>query len=71
MYLLKRHLAKFIAFYILKQDYQRLRCMENEEDPFIDLDAEVGLQEAQINPNGIEVYSPTKLPRYTTPEKIK
>ena len=45
--------------------------MENEEDPFIDLDAEVGLQEAQINTNGIEVYSPTKLPRYTTPEKIK
>jgi hypothetical protein len=44
--------------------------MENEEDPFVDLDAEVGLQEGLMN-NAREEYSPQKLPHYTTPEKIQ
>jgi hypothetical protein len=39
--------------------------METEEDPFIDLDAEVGLQEAQIK----NQFSPQRLPIYSTPEK--
>ena len=50
LYLIKRHLAKFVSFYIVNQDYQRLRCMQKEEDDqFIDLDAEVGLHDEHLS----------------------
>ena len=30
IYLIKRYLTNFIAFYILREDYRRMRCIEVE-----------------------------------------
>jgi hypothetical protein len=44
IYLMKRHVIKYISFYILKKDYRRLHSMEREED-IVNLDVEIGLNE--------------------------
>lgn len=50
LYLIKRYLTNFISFYILKEDYRRMRCVEVDLDtealPII-IDEEAAVQATQ------------------------
>jgi hypothetical protein len=35
VFLVKRNVSKFISFYVLRKDYQRMRIIEKEESPNI------------------------------------